>query len=459
MALFGKKPEPPRTSPASTVAEPKAEPKTEEEPEIEALETPPLPPTYGIHETIRLMRSLPVDKNADLVVRVIKSTLESLHVRVVDIVDDANRQEAVVVGRMRELSREVENLQHEIDVKRRDLGSLESELAEIKLAKERLLLTSEIRSRVPSVPPPLSLSAVTTPHPVPAPVAPSSVGAPVTPSSVGAPVTPNPVGVPAAASPVAAPAAPPPGSASPPPFLRTPPPPPSSRLQATEAAHPPRVEAPRVAPRPPSVPAMPAVSGTVASERAALPPLTLGADLLGQRPSTTPAHGTPVPSAGSLAAFGAGGGTKDINGGASAPPSAAAPEPAPPTPPRPEPPRPEPRAEQPYRSDTPPPQSRPDAPPTAPRPEPPSSPARSDAPARPRSEPPPPPSRSQSPPPGSRLESPLPPRPESSPSPSEPPPADSPSEPPPRRKKGDGKGTAEARNGRDRDGAGGPRRG
>ncbi|HOU93667.1 MAG TPA: hypothetical protein PLU22_21600, partial [Polyangiaceae bacterium] len=209
MALFGKKPEPPRTNPAPPVAEPS----TEEEPEIEALEATPPPPTYGIHETIRLMRSLPVDQNADLVVRVIRSTLESLHVRVADIVEDANRQESVVVGRMRELSREVESMQHEIDLRRRDLATLEAELTEIKLAKERLLLTSEIRSRIPSVPPPMATSATATPHAVGAPAA-ASTG--VGPGSSAIPAVPHPAAASAGVGPSssAIPAVPHPAAAS-----------------------------------------------------------------------------------------------------------------------------------------------------------------------------------------------------------------------------------------------------
>jgi hypothetical protein len=235
MALFGKKPEPPRANPAPPVAGPS----TEEEPEIEALEATPPPPTYGIHETIRLMRSLPVDQNADLVVRVIRSTLESLHVRVADIVEDANRQEAAVVGRMRELSREIESMQHEIDLRRRDLATLEAELAEIKLAKERLQLTGEIRSRTPSVPPAMATSAPATPQApvapaasvglgstaipaVPQPAAPSASGGP---SSSAIPAVPQPAAPSASGGPGAGavPAVAHPVSAPPPPLLRTPP--------------------------------------------------------------------------------------------------------------------------------------------------------------------------------------------------------------------------------------------
>ena len=48
---------------------------------------------YGIDEAIKLMRTLPVEENVELVVRVIKTTLESLRVRVGDIIDDASRRQ------------------------------------------------------------------------------------------------------------------------------------------------------------------------------------------------------------------------------------------------------------------------------------------------------------------------------------------------------------------------------
>ena len=50
-------------------------------------------PHYGIEQAITLMRALPVDQNPELVVAVIKSTLESLKVKVSDIIADADAQD------------------------------------------------------------------------------------------------------------------------------------------------------------------------------------------------------------------------------------------------------------------------------------------------------------------------------------------------------------------------------
>src|SRR5690242_165842 len=60
-------------------------------------------PNYGIENAIQLMRALPVDQNVELVVAVIKGTLESLKVKVSDIIDDANRKEKDLEGRVTNL--------------------------------------------------------------------------------------------------------------------------------------------------------------------------------------------------------------------------------------------------------------------------------------------------------------------------------------------------------------------
>src|SRR4051812_46204620 len=62
---------------------------------------------YGIDSAIQLMRALPVDQNVELVVQVIKTTLESLKVRVSDIIQDAARKQRDLEGRVTNLKREI----------------------------------------------------------------------------------------------------------------------------------------------------------------------------------------------------------------------------------------------------------------------------------------------------------------------------------------------------------------
>src|SRR5262249_26324822 len=73
---------------------------------------PPLPPVhappadaapqrrgYGVADLIMLMKTIPTDRHPELVVRVVKSTLESVGVRPTDIIEDALRHEGVVRDR------------------------------------------------------------------------------------------------------------------------------------------------------------------------------------------------------------------------------------------------------------------------------------------------------------------------------------------------------------------------
>src|SRR4051812_44322068 len=58
-------------------------------------------PHYGIQNAIELMRALPVDQaNVELVVAVIKGTLESLKVKVSDIIVDATARQKDLEGRV-----------------------------------------------------------------------------------------------------------------------------------------------------------------------------------------------------------------------------------------------------------------------------------------------------------------------------------------------------------------------
>src|SRR5690349_7917449 len=69
---------------------------------------------YGIDDAIRLMRTLPVDQNPDLVVHVIKNTLESVNVRLSDIVQEASSKQEVIRSRIGELQSEIQQLEQEV---------------------------------------------------------------------------------------------------------------------------------------------------------------------------------------------------------------------------------------------------------------------------------------------------------------------------------------------------------
>jgi phage shock protein A len=114
------------------------------------------PAAYGIGQAILLMRSLPVDQNVELVVRVIRQTLESMNVQLPEIIDDALAKETALQGRMERLDLEIEAYAEQIEVRRQEITQLQAELRETSTVKDRLLLAQ----KQTVAPPPL-------PHPAP----------------------------------------------------------------------------------------------------------------------------------------------------------------------------------------------------------------------------------------------------------------------------------------------------
>jgi hypothetical protein len=93
---------------------------------------------YGISEMVQLLRSLPVDQNGELVVRVVRATLATLHVRLPDIIEDANRKQKTAHDRIVTVHTQIAELERQLDAHRREITSLESDLKELTSVKERL---------------------------------------------------------------------------------------------------------------------------------------------------------------------------------------------------------------------------------------------------------------------------------------------------------------------------------
>jgi hypothetical protein len=125
MSLFGKKTEP--------------SPMMQREPR-EARDADPATPgrSYGVADLIRLLKTIPVDQHPDLVVRVVKTTLESVGVSSSQVIDDAARHETGLRERMTVLEGEIEGLTSEIQQRRERIAQLNSELSETIYARERL---------------------------------------------------------------------------------------------------------------------------------------------------------------------------------------------------------------------------------------------------------------------------------------------------------------------------------
>jgi len=173
MSLFGKKVEPPP---------------------MQLPVMPPLPPVhapgpeaapqkrgYGVADLILLMKTIPTDRHPELVVRVVKSTLESVGVRPNDIIEDALRHEGVVRDRIAALEGEIGGLEQEIERRRGLIAELQTNISDLIYARERWQGAESGRHVAPeeegasapkahSLPPPLP-----PPFPKSAPVKPTDV--------------------------------------------------------------------------------------------------------------------------------------------------------------------------------------------------------------------------------------------------------------------------------------------
>jgi hypothetical protein len=129
-------------------------------------------PKYGIGDVIRLLRTLPVDQHADLVVRVIRTTLESVEVHVSDLIQDAAKQEEKLGQRIGVLRTEMSELTKQIETRRDEVSRLEADLAETQSAKGRLMFADQMAggagSPVGPSPSALRMPGLVSPPPPPA---------------------------------------------------------------------------------------------------------------------------------------------------------------------------------------------------------------------------------------------------------------------------------------------------
>jgi hypothetical protein len=137
MSLFGKKPEPQPIIQPQTPAEDRSSPAR----------------PYGVAELIRLLKTIPVDQHPDLVVRVVKTTLESVGVQSSHVIEDALRQESAINDRIAALEGEIEGLAAEIRARKEQIAELRVELSETTYAKERLQSAEGVLLAAPSADP------------------------------------------------------------------------------------------------------------------------------------------------------------------------------------------------------------------------------------------------------------------------------------------------------------------
>ncbi|MGH1472296.1 MAG: hypothetical protein ACRBCS_13980 [Cellvibrionaceae bacterium] len=121
------------------------------EPDFSAKEpqtgfTPPIKPHssgYGIEDAIQLMKSLPRD-NPEVVVTVVKKTLESTKIQVQDILNDAKDKEERIRSKHKALEAEIKQLQEQISKRNQQISDLVQDLNETTDVRQQLELALEL---------------------------------------------------------------------------------------------------------------------------------------------------------------------------------------------------------------------------------------------------------------------------------------------------------------------------
>jgi hypothetical protein len=99
--------------------------------------------SYGIDDAIALMRTLP-SENVELVVQVVKHTLESTRIEIGTIIEDATDKQSRIDGRIKVLRGEIASYEQEIATRRKEIESLEADHRETTMVKDRLQLAERL---------------------------------------------------------------------------------------------------------------------------------------------------------------------------------------------------------------------------------------------------------------------------------------------------------------------------
>jgi hypothetical protein len=133
----------PTSASSSATGRPPATPPADAKPERRAPVS-----TYGIDDAIQLMRTLP-QENVELVVRVVKHTLESTKIDISAIIDDASQKQQRIESRIGVLKDAIADLEREIQVRKTEIDELETDHRETTKVKERLVLAEKLTAGRP----------------------------------------------------------------------------------------------------------------------------------------------------------------------------------------------------------------------------------------------------------------------------------------------------------------------
>lgn len=108
-------------------------------------------PEYGIQETIKLLRAMPKG-DQDIVLMVVKKTLESMDVRVADIIRDAEIKEKGFNQLLSTLRAEVTDYQSKVKTKQQEIITLEVVLKETTAVKNRFMYVENLSAEKAKIP-------------------------------------------------------------------------------------------------------------------------------------------------------------------------------------------------------------------------------------------------------------------------------------------------------------------
>lgn len=116
------------------------------EPSLTSMAKPSKTPSYGIEDAIRLMRTLPRESH-EVVVTVVKKTLESTNIQVSTIIEDADQKEQNIRNRHKMLEQEIKELQEQIAKRNQTISELIADLKETTDVRQKLQLALEIENK------------------------------------------------------------------------------------------------------------------------------------------------------------------------------------------------------------------------------------------------------------------------------------------------------------------------
>ncbi|UTA49412.1 hypothetical protein L1F30_07705 [Simiduia sp. 21SJ11W-1] len=99
--------------------------------------------SYGIEDAIGLMRKLPKD-NKEVVVSVVKQTLESTNISIDDIIADATDKEERLLNKNAQLEKEIKDLQAQIAARNKQISELLADHKETVGVREQLQLANQL---------------------------------------------------------------------------------------------------------------------------------------------------------------------------------------------------------------------------------------------------------------------------------------------------------------------------